>query len=380
MDLSHKKLISIRYFGLVLFCTLVVLLGMWPSTLSAADIAPQGFMQYGLYYRPATQVLDRGTTVWWPEQHRAAGRLQNQPVQLLEWSSTIQQNGYFQTLPGPVLVKSGELYMPDSSSVPDPLDPEFLILDGALEPQPQFDLPVSQDTASTDLSVPFRVYLDAGHGGSDSGAKGVNGIPEKEITLDIVLAARDVLMQTPNLRVKLSRSDDSYPTLQQRTREAGEWQADLYVSVHCNSASRESATGAEVFVVGKISSDKAAERAARYENNFLEQMGDAPSGVLGQILADLSQNDAAQRSVLAATRVLDRIERVWGGDDRGVRQAPFWVLRNAVMPSILVEVGFISNTEEAEKLSREITRISYGKLLAQAIIDAAISMTGGNQE
>lgn len=338
------------------------------TSLAMTRSEGDGVILYGLWYRSAESVLDVHSYVWWPKRGRVAGRLNGNPVRFQRGSQTYLGDGLYKLLPGPVIVRDGIPFLPQNLSKAQDLS-TIPVLEPLLWPQPQ--KPELLSVKKVNLHYPLRIYIDPGHGGEDSGAVGALGIKEKDITLQIGLATARELERTPSVEVRMSRDDDSYPTLRDRTRDASRWGADLFVSIHCNSAPRKSASGVEVYVVGNISSDRQAERVAAYENRFVETMNDAPKGKVGMILADLSQNDTAQRSLAVASHVLKRIMLLWGGENRGVRQAPFWVLRNATMPSMLLEVGFISNPAEATRLSRIGVQQSYGKLLARTILSSA---------
>jgi N-acetylmuramoyl-L-alanine amidase len=194
-----------------------------------------------------------------------------------------------------------------------------------------------------------RVVVDPGHGGRDTGAIGPHGIREKDVALAIAreLAHR---LRALGFTVILTRKDDSYVALDERTRIANQARADLFVSVHCNAARRRTLSGVETWTLN-VASDRYSTRLATFENADAERtMSD-----LRLILADLATRanasdarDLAQAVQSSLVRNLrSRVGRV---PDHGVKQALFYVLLGAHMPAILVETGFISNPAEEARL------------------------------
>jgi N-acetylmuramoyl-L-alanine amidase len=198
-----------------------------------------------------------------------------------------------------------------------------------------------------------RIVVDAGHGGRDTGALGPKGTREKDVALAIakVLAVK---LKTLGFAVILTRQDDRYLTLDERTRIANDARADLFVSIHCNAARRRKLAGIETWTLN-VASNRYAARLASFENAD----ADRSASDLRLILADLAtranaddSRDIAQSVQSALVRAMrSRGEKV---TDHGIKHALFYVLLGARMPAILVETGFISNpAEEARLRSRE---------------------------
>ena len=198
-----------------------------------------------------------------------------------------------------------------------------------------------------------RVVVDPGHGGRDTGAIGPRGIREKDVALAIarVLAHR---LRALGFTVILTRKDDSYVSLDERTRIANQAHADLFVSVHCNAARRRTLSGVETWTLN-VASDRYATRLATFENADAERT----VSDLRLILADLATRANASDARDLAQAVQSSLVRNLRGhvgrvEDHGVKQALFYVLLGAHMPAILVETGFISNpAEEARLRSRK---------------------------
>lgn len=220
-----------------------------------------------------------------------------------------------------------------------------------------------------------RIVLDAGHGGKDFGAQGVNGIREKDVNLAIAKKLGKQLEKRLGVKVVYTRSSDQFVSLQRRAQIANKSSADLFVSIHANAHKRRSIAGIETYYLN-TTSDRYAERLARRENagpegegepgddpepgvGMSEEEGSLPSGELGQdlrlILADLAMRSASTESRRLAGYVQSTLVgtlKKKHGDirDLGVKHALFYVLLGARMPSILVETGFVTNSAEGGRL------------------------------
>lgn len=216
---------------------------------------------------------------------------------------------------------------------------------------------------------PYTVVIDAGHGGKDAGAVGyVLKVQEKDLNLDVSLRLASRLRTAyPDINVVLTRSDDVFLPLQKRADIVNKNNADLFICIHTNSAESRSARGAETFVLGTERMQANLDVAMR-ENAVmkLEQdyqttyEGFDPNSIYSYIMFELMQNQYMDKSLQFATYLQNRFVSELKLDDRGVRQAAFWVLLKSACPSVLVEMGFISNKEEekylaSDKGKREIT-------------------------
>jgi N-acetylmuramoyl-L-alanine amidase len=210
-----------------------------------------------------------------------------------------------------------------------------------------------------------RVVLDPGHGGKDTGATGPGGLREKDVTLDIARRVAPVL-SAKGVQVVLTRDDDRFISLEERTARANAFGADLFVSIHCNATEKGARRGVETYVLD-TSRDELAARVAARENATTQ----AATAELASILGDLRLADQSQRS----TRFAQLVERAASsainaryGDsvDAGVHTAGFYVLVGADMPSVLLETSYISNPVEEQRLASE----EYRQILADAIANA----------
>ena len=201
------------------------------------------------------------------------------------------------------------------------------------------------------------VVIDAGHGGEDAGALG-RKTTEKKLNLAVALKLGDYINENmPDVKVVYTRTTDKFVQLSERAAIANRHHADVFISIHCNSAENNTtANGAEVFVMGE-SKNEANLRVAMTENSaiLLEENTDAydnfdPNSTEAYILFSLSQSEFQKQSLKLADKVQRQLVDKAGRNDRGVQQAGFLVLWKTSMPSILVELGFISNPQEEKFL------------------------------
>jgi N-acetylmuramoyl-L-alanine amidase len=214
------------------------------------------------------------------------------------------------------------------------------------------------------------VVIDPGHGGDDLGAEGPDNLLEKNLTLTLALLLKNSLEKEPGLRVILTRNCDKELDLDERARIANARNADLFLSLHANAAEYVHASGFETFFLSLEATDEAARKLAWLENQGLESRArpDSNSNDLELILGDMAQTEHLKDSEFFAAMIQENLARVMKSENRGVKQAPFRVLMQANMPAVLVEVGFLSNQEEA----RNITRPANQKKIAQALADSII--------
>ena len=221
-----------------------------------------------------------------------------------------------------------------------------------------------------------RVLLDAGHGGADTGAKGVSGAFEKEVTLGIARAcARE--LRGLGFEVVESRTQDRAVQLERRSATANAKGAGIFVSIHANSAGRETVRGVETYYMD-LASDEAASRLAERENRARSVAGDPSRGSVDTMIADLKMGAYAKQSRALARGVhrqlVSGLREFYGSDritDRGVRTAPFWVLLDSQMPAVLVEVGYLTNPVEEQRLRTHGFQRQAARAIATAIAEFA---------
>jgi len=208
-----------------------------------------------------------------------------------------------------------------------------------------------------------RVVIDAGHGGKDPGNLGTGRykVTEKTIALNVSkLVGNYIEKAFPDVEVLYTRDDDTFVPLHERTKFANSNGADVFISIHCDAFTRESAKGCGSYVMGPAKTD-ANLRMAQKENSAIlleddrkDNYGDFdPNSPEGLIELSLRQNTHIHQSLRFAKHVQDQMRTRVGRTDRGVKQAPFWVISFTTMPSVLVELGFLTNKEEEDFLNSE---------------------------
>ncbi|MDX1568769.1 MAG: N-acetylmuramoyl-L-alanine amidase, partial [Longimicrobiales bacterium] len=231
-------------------------------------------------------------------------------------------------------------------------------------------------SSGSDEAAGVVVVIDPGHGGRDSGALGPAGIVEKDVALGVARALAEELGDEPGMEVRLTRDGDELVPLWQRGERATRWKGDrpgIFLSLHANAARRgSSARGFETYFLSEARTDH-ERRVAALENSAMEmeEASDAdPSSQnpdLGFILSDLRNRDHQRWSSLLAELVQDELDPVHPGPNRGVKQGPFAVITNALMPSVLVELGFITHRDEARTLADPSFQRQVAGSLAQAV-------------
>lgn len=194
----------------------------------------------------------------------------------------------------------------------------------------------------------LKIAVDAGHGGDDRGAKGKSGLLEKEVALRLALALAEKLKEFGYEPV-FTRPDDTFIPLWDRAKLANEAGADLFVSLHLNASRARGAKGSEVYFLSLGEGNADAEIVAAENGPEPEKPADA-EGVVASILEDLAQKAYLQDSEKLAVEIQIQLNLLGGIKERGVKQAPFVVLKGAAMPAVLVETAFISNPKEEARL------------------------------
>lgn len=218
----------------------------------------------------------------------------------------------------------------------------------------------------------FVIALDAGHGGIDGGAEGRNGTIEKEVTLAFVIALRDALEGFDNTKVVLTRDSDNFISLASRIQIARQEHADLFISVHADSIRQRNLRGASVYTLSKKATDAVTESLAEAENltDVIAglQIEDASDEVTG-ILIDLARRETKLFSESVADQVVASFEGQIQLINNPHRRAGFRVLQAPDVPSILIELGFLSNLTDEKLLSNPDWRGKAAELLAHSIED-----------
>ncbi len=254
--------------------------------------------------------------------------------------------------------------------------PRFVLSPRDLDYVVRFDLPdgnmpvdLPRVDGPPDASRPL-VVIDAGHGGFDPGA-GQGDLKEKTVALRIANALRNRLLESGGIRVALTRDADRFIALPDRPDIARRLGADLFVSIHADSADADSARGASVYVLSEKGSSEAAERFAARENQAGRVNGVAlaqTSQTVGAILLDLSQRGTQAGSTQVGELVLREMRGAGLGLHRDeVQTAALAVLKAPDIPSILFETGYINNPADAELLGSRAGQQALADAAARAI-------------
>ena len=214
------------------------------------------------------------------------------------------------------------------------------------------------------------IIIDPGHGGHDPGAVGPGGRYEKDIVLDIAFKVQDLLKNNPLYDVHLTRRSDIFIPLEDRTAVANRKHADLFVSIHANASPRRQARGIETYLLNWTDDEEALRVAARENAISLKEMKavQRKMDIVQTITNDLMRQNKRDESIKLAHYIQQSlVSTLDTSNDLGVKQALFYVLFGAKMPSVLVEVSFISNPIEERLLSKESYRSKVAEAIAKGI-------------
>jgi len=219
----------------------------------------------------------------------------------------------------------------------------------------------------------FRVVIDPGHGGKDPGAVGYRGFREKVIALNFSLAVKKYLEQS-GIEVFLTRDDDRYLTLNERTKFANNKKADVFISIHANAAENKNLHGIETYFLSPARSERAKQVAAIENKEVLDQMAEWSSK--NTFLSLINREKIIESNKLAIdiqkNMLFNVTQKYKDVRDGGVREAPFCALIGAQMPAVLIELGYITNKTEAQRLVLNRYK-DYQDLLAKGIAEGIIN-------
>ncbi len=211
-----------------------------------------------------------------------------------------------------------------------------------------------------------RVVLDPGHGGHDPGAVGPSGLREKDVTLDIAHRAAPLLARELSISTLLTRDTDSTVSLPERTARANAFQADLFISIHCNASEHPNSTGIMTFILDE-SKDALASQIAARENAASQAAGAELANAMSRVLGAGSLQESLRFAELLQRAALASVgEHYPDVKDHGVRRAGFYVLAGARMPSVLYEASFISNPRGEVRLNTG----DFRQKMADSIVNA----------
>jgi N-acetylmuramoyl-L-alanine amidase len=216
----------------------------------------------------------------------------------------------------------------------------------------------------------FTLVIDPGHGGIDGGATGIHGMVEKEVTLQFAKELQDHLQKNSSIKVFLTRTDDRFIALDERVKIARQLNADLFVSLHADTIADKSLRGSTVYTLSDKASDEVSRAVAQQEN-----LSDAIGGVevvvedqnVADILIDLTRRETMQHSVGFARSTVAALQKKTNVIHNPHRSAGFRVLRAADVPSVLVELGYLSNPDDEQQIKDSNWRQGIVEELSQVI-------------
>jgi N-acetylmuramoyl-L-alanine amidase len=228
----------------------------------------------------------------------------------------------------------------------------------------------------TPVAPSMVLVIDAGHGGSDPGNLGTGRYKatEKSVTLDVALLLRDYITERfPDVEIVMTRDGDTYPKIRERVKLANNINADLFISIHCDAFTNQNAIGSSTFVMGMDRSEESL-RVSIQENSFISRESDYEAFYEGfkpddpdtYIALSLRQSIFLQQSLELGSLIQSQFKQRVGRKDRGVRQAGYYVTCFTQMPSVLVELGFLTNPKEEEFLNSKAGQ----ELMASALLRA----------
>lgn len=220
----------------------------------------------------------------------------------------------------------------------------------------------------------FKIVLDAGHGGQDAGAS-YYGVKEKDIALSVALKVGEIFRNHPDVEVVFTRKTDVFVELHERARIANKSKANLFLSIHCNGAESKAAHGTETWVLGlsKNASNlevvKKENAVITYESDYkIKYQGYDPRSLESTIGIPLLQEEFINQSISLASKIQKKYTKDLKLFNRGVKQGPFLVLNQTAMPSVLTELGFMSNREDNDYMNSEKGQIELAEAIAEAVL------------
>jgi N-acetylmuramoyl-L-alanine amidase len=277
----------------------------------------------------------------------------------------------------------GDHYRSPRGATADRLPAASSQLSAASSPVASSPVAVQAETAEGDTTLMRalglkigRIVIDAGHGGHDVGTLGAGGIQEKDVVLDVALRLGKLLHDRLGAEIVYTRADDTFIPLETRTAIANKAQADLFISVHANSSPDASARGVEVYYLN-FTSDPDAMKVASRENAVSTQSVHELSDLVKKIALKDKIDESRELAADVDTSLYAGLHKGNEGlKDRGVKKAPFVVLIGANMPSILAEISFVTNPDDAAQLETPAYRERVAESLYKGVAKYAAGING----
>lgn len=257
-----------------------------------------------------------------------------------------------------------------------------VILPSSAAPVPAGAQPAASDASALNLpdklqvgaSGRKRIVIDAGHGGKDAGGNRLFGMREKDINLAVAKDLYKLLKKDPKFEVMMTRDDDTFVPLSDRSNMANNFKADLFISLHANASRDRREKGFEVYFMSEKASDPGAAEVADYENSVVgleDNGGQSENDAAAMLLHSMARNEYLNEGSQLAGLVSKEMEKHTPFVDRGVKQAAFYVLRGTYAPGILVEMGFMTNSRDQRDLNKKKVRAEIADSIYRGITDYA---------
>jgi N-acetylmuramoyl-L-alanine amidase len=251
-------------------------------------------------------------------------------------------------------------------------DPDRVVIDVSNSKQESMTARPKEEAAQPDLTALLppppsfairTIVIDPGHGGKDPGAIGVNGLEEKEVVLDVSLRLRNLIEKKLKKKVIMTREEDVFIPLDERTLLANAKKADLFISVHANSSPKRNTQGVEIYFLGRATDERAIEVAARENATSEKAARDFQEVILNDLERDFNINESLEFAHLTENAFVEQLISKYPTTSLGVKRAPFYVLANTNMPAILAEISFLTHPTEAKRLRSS----QYRQKIAEAL-------------
>jgi len=248
-----------------------------------------------------------------------------------------------------------------SNSIIVPADFQWKVIDRMLKPK------AVEDQKDYSLRGVRTIVIDAGHGGYDPGAIGISGLKEKLVVLDIAKRVK-VMLDKKGFETRMTRSSDSFISLKKRTEIASCEKADLFISIHANSSPSKSVHGIEVFSSKNLDyARKNEDQRKRNQYLLYQKLNMEAASDLKGIVSGMMYLHKQKESSQLASKVINSVSKSAKIKNRGIKKSHFFVLRNTLMPAILVEVGFLTNSKEEKKLKTNSHRHHIARGIVKGI-------------
>ncbi len=231
---------------------------------------------------------------------------------------------------------------------------------------------VLPDRLSSSGGEKKKIFIDPGHGGKDPGGNRIFGMKEKDINLDIALKLYEMLSKHPEFETVITRKTDIFIPLNERSEMANKSSADLFISIHANASRNRKEGGFEIYFLSEKASDPWSAEVADYENSVISLEDDTKiydSAAL--VLHSLAKNEYINEGSLLASYVAKNFEKKTPFKNRGIKQAAFYVLRGTYAPGILVETGFMTNSQDQKNMNNPKVRKNVAEAIYKGVLEYA---------